>query len=89
MAPLSHWLPPQQLKQGFRRQRRLPVRQVLVSESAPGKQAHSNRRKWGWGGARGGGKKKVFGRGRDKGEPHAEAGPEVQPYCSCCYLVRC
>lgn len=49
------------------------MRQVLVSESAPGKQAHSNRRKWG---GLGGGKKekrKVFAGERDKGAPHAEA----------------
>lgn len=51
------------------------MRQVLVSESASGKQAHSNRRKWEGGGGfeQGGKKRKVLGRGTDKGEPHAEA----------------
>lgn len=44
---------------------------MLVSESAPGKQAHSNRRKWGEGGSKE--KREVFAGGRDKGAPHAEA----------------
>lgn len=52
------------------------MRQVLLSESAPGKQAHSNRRKWGGGVVEKKGKKekrKVFAGERDKGTPHAEA----------------